>query len=335
MSGAVVRPDRILEQLDELWSGLGSEQDGEVLRACAMTLLVATAGAAADTVLAETLAGVIRNHPSRVIVLGLTEDTARSLSASVSARCWLPLGRRQQICCEQIEITVTAGALAELPPVALALAAPDLPVAVWVRTWRLLDEEALRPVFRLADKLIVDSSAVGAADGLKRVRSLAGIARAVADLSWTRLTPWRAALAEAFEQPDLNLSPAAVERIEIRFDGERLPAEALYLAAWLEGAPSAPPIRLARASVGPARGLRSVVFEGSGMRLPVSRAAEGGIELRREGRLIARLGAPPPEAELLGEELSLLGRDAVFETVLERALNRLRLERYGVGDSEK
>lgn len=323
MSEAAIQPDRILEQLEELWSGLGGEQDAEVLRACAMTLLVVTEGPGGDAALAEVLAAVVQEHPSRVIVAALSEGPARRLTASVSARCWLPFGRRQQICCEQIEISATRGALADLAPVALALAAPDLPVVIWVRAWRRLGEEPLRPVLRLADKLIVDSAgAASAEEGLKRVQSAAGIAGLRADLAWTRLTPWRAALAEAFGQPPCSLEAAAVERIEIGFEGGRVPPEALYLRAWLESVVEKASIRLAPAPERSGGGLYGLALEGQGVAVSLSWAA-GELQLAIGGRPVRRLGPAPSEGELLAEELSLLERDPVFEAVLERALARL------------
>lgn len=318
-----IRADQVLDQLEALWSGLGSEEDGEVLRACAMTLLVLTDGPAGEAALAVPLAAVIPDHPSRVIVLALSDDAGRSLSASVSVRCWLAFGRRQQICCEQIDLSATRGALADLPPLTLALAAPDLPVAIWAPAWRWLGEHSLVPVLRLADKLIVDSAAAGdARAGLERVRALLAMGRPVGDLAWTRLTPWRAALAEAVEQPDCRVDPAAIERVEIRFGGGRAPSEAIYLAAWLESALGKAVIRLAPAAER-FTGLDSLVLEGPSAALTLSRTGDGALELSRAGRFSGRLGRLPSEAELLAEELSLLERDPIFEKALEQALARL------------
>lgn len=315
-----IRADRVLEQLEALWSELGSRQDGEVLRACAMTLFVLTEGPAAEAALADSLAAVIQEHPSRVIALALGEDAGRSLSASVSVRCWLAFGRRQQICCEQIDLSATRGALADLPPLALALAAPDLPVVVWAHAWRRLGEHSLVPVLRLADKLIVDSAGTGdGGEGLERVRELLAMGPAVGDLAWTRLTPWRAALAEAVEQPDSRVDPAAIERVEIRFGGGRAPSEALYLAAWLESALEKPVIRLAHSPEGFA-GVDSLALEGRSPALALYRTGDGALELSGRDHCARRLGRLPSEGELLAEELSLLGRDPLFEKVLERAL---------------
>lgn len=323
MSAQAIQSDRILEQLDALWSGLGSEADAEVLRACAMTLILVSEAPADEPAVAETLATVVQDHPSRAIAVAVTEDPGRRLSAAVSARCWLPFGRRQQICCEQIDIAATSGALSDLPPVLTALTAADLPVVVWVRSWRRLGDAALVPLLRLADKLILDSAgARQAAGALEELQSLAALAPLVADLSWTRLTPWRAAIAEAFDQPECRPYLTAVDRIEIRHEGDAITPGALYLAAWLAEAFRQAPIRLAPALPQFGEGVQSVALEGPGLALSLHRNAGGALELHNHGRLIRSFAGPQSEAQLLTEELALLERDPIFETALRRALAR-------------
>jgi hypothetical protein len=303
MRAGVIHSDRILRELDDLWVALGGPSDGEnreeVLRACAMTLLVLTSGPAGDPALAETLAALMRDHPSRAIVIGVAGDTERRLSADVTARCWMPFGRGQQICSEQIEITATAGALADLPPLILALTAADLPVVAWVRTTRLLAEDSLLPLFRLAGKVILDSAAEPDFPVLlHRIRRLSAVVETVADLSWTRLTRWRSAIADVYDE--------TLQRIRIFHHGPVPPPSALYLAAWLENAVGEG-LSVSFASHPDASAnddIREVTLEGPDRQISVSRTAV----------------PPVPERGLLAEELSLLERDPIFEAALERVL---------------
>ena len=53
-------------------------------------------------------------HPARAIVIRLRGAGERALSERVYAQCWMPFGQRRQICCEQIEITASDAALADL-----------------------------------------------------------------------------------------------------------------------------------------------------------------------------------------------------------------------------
>jgi hypothetical protein len=95
-----LQPDRILRELSELWVSFGKQDGGEstgVLRACAMTLLV-VAGAEEDAAdVGETLASLMRDHPSRAIVVRVFDAEKAGLEARVFAQCWMPLGHRRQI----------------------------------------------------------------------------------------------------------------------------------------------------------------------------------------------------------------------------------------------
>src|SRR3954469_17352118 len=107
---AGLHPEQILSDLAELWTELAHPEKGPstasgVLRACAMTLIVAAEDAADAEAAGEGLAQLMHEHPSRAIVLRPAE--AGELSARVFAQCWMPFGSRQQICCEQIEITAS------------------------------------------------------------------------------------------------------------------------------------------------------------------------------------------------------------------------------------
>jgi len=148
---STLQPGRILSELSNLWVSLGAQHGDEsagVLRACAMTLIVlAEADEDANTV-GETLAALMRDHPSRAVVVRVSNSEAPSLDARVFAQCWMPLGQRRQICCEQIEILASNGSLADVPPVVLPLQAADLPVILWARAARLLGSEALRDLAR-------------------------------------------------------------------------------------------------------------------------------------------------------------------------------------------
>ena len=112
MSSAVIfpaQPEQILKGLGKLWTTLGQEEKGQgkptVLRACAMTLIVATDEEDSGYISSQTISDLMKEHPSRGIVLCVDKEAERSLEARVLAKCWKPFGKAQQICCEEIEIT--------------------------------------------------------------------------------------------------------------------------------------------------------------------------------------------------------------------------------------
>ncbi|MBV8865846.1 MAG: glucose-6-phosphate dehydrogenase assembly protein OpcA, partial [Acidobacteriaceae bacterium] len=111
MSSALIspaQPEAILKGLGKLWTSLGEEekQQGKptVLRACAMTLIVATDEKDEGFFASQTISELMREHPSRGIVLAVSDNGAHEPEARVVAQCWKPFGKAQQICCEQIEI---------------------------------------------------------------------------------------------------------------------------------------------------------------------------------------------------------------------------------------
>src|SRR5215831_5237069 len=137
---ATVSPDRILKELAALWVEEGKQGVTGVLRACSMTLVVIGEESAEDAAnVGETIAALMPEHPARAILVKLRKGSERALSERVYQQCWKPFGQRQQICCEQIELTVSDAALGDLPSVLLPLRVADLPVLLWCRSLRLLD----------------------------------------------------------------------------------------------------------------------------------------------------------------------------------------------------
>src|SRR6266536_1879491 len=138
-----VAPEHILKELTHLWVSLGKQGETEtaagVLRACTMTLIVIAEESEDVGALGETLAALMPEHPARSILIRLRGAGEATLTERVYAQCWLPFGQRRQICCEQIEIIATDAALADIAPVVLPLAVPDLPVIIWLRSARLWD----------------------------------------------------------------------------------------------------------------------------------------------------------------------------------------------------
>ena len=163
------QPEKILRALGEVWTSLGEEerQQGKptVLRACAMTLIVVTDEEDQDSITAmQTLIELMHAHPSRAIVLRSDKTAENGLSARVSAQCWKPFGKAQQICCEQIEVLVHPDRWLDVGPTLLGIVVPDLPVVVWCRQNSVLRQagkpataSGLDSVLALATKVIVDT----------------------------------------------------------------------------------------------------------------------------------------------------------------------------------
>lgn len=327
--GATIQPAQLLKELHELWVGLGAQQQGEaspgVLRACSLTLIALSAGDGPDPAFSETLAALMKDHPGRVIAVRVGPGEARRLDARVTAQCWMPFGQRQQVCCEQVEIDSTRPGLADLPPVIRALAVPDLPVVLWCRDAGLLDACDFPALLELAGKIIVNSG--GCRDRrwmLDHLRSWRGAGRIVADLSWTRLTRWRETLAQLFTNPERCALLPRLEHITVSHYGEHPGVRALYMLAWLRNTLGAGPACALESAGAMAPCQRhgevhSVTLSGPGLDVAITQLAGEAVEVR-SGDLTTRvLFHTLNDYELLREELSIEGRDPLYESVLTTA----------------
>jgi len=311
---AGIKPDNILRQLEKLWTEMAVPDQTEktssgTLRACAMTLIVAAEDSADAQTAGEVLGELMHEHPSRAIVL--KPSATGELDARVFAQCWMPFGRRQQICCEQIEIAAAPDRLGDVPGLMLALLAPDLPVVLWCRGERWFAESHFGQLLPLIDKLIVDSERFS---DLKSAYALIGefIAggTAVADLAWSRITGWREVIAQLFDTPAELHNCRGITSIEVTAGGEKPGAGAYYLAAWLNrGLPRAS--STVRSDPAAPPGIQSVAVGSNTFQLRDA----GSIDVHTETGPYTTVLPDASDYAAMREELAIAGRDRIFEEV--------------------
>jgi glucose-6-phosphate dehydrogenase assembly protein OpcA len=315
--------EQILRQLAELWTSLARPEHGVatasgVLRACAMTLIVAAEHEADAVKASETVAELIHEHPSRAIVL--KPSAAGELDARVFAQCWMPFGSRQQICCEQIEIAAAPDRLGDVPGLMLGLLAPDLPVVLWCRGERWFNEPHFGHMLPLIDKLIVDSSNfTDAARAFAIIGELMSERRSVADLEWSRLTGWREVIAHAFDSPADLERAGDTKSIRIVHGGAAPMPDAYYLAAWLKRA--MPQAGVSFQSESGHEGIVSVALDQMTFRLSGTT-----VEIGRETETNTAVLTRGSDCTAMREELSITRRDRIYEQVytIAKELSGLR-----------
>jgi glucose-6-phosphate dehydrogenase assembly protein OpcA len=202
-------------------------------------------------------------------------------------------------------------------PVLLALRAPDLPLVLWYRSARAFKAAELAPAVFRPDKVIVDSDTWEPLEMLPRLP--------VADLAWTRLTRWRAIIAQLFESTRSRELLLRMEQLRVLYSGSRVPARAYYLAAWvLDALGREISCRFDAIEAEPA-GIQGIELSGRGEKL-VSILRWGDAVVTEVDGVRNCAGLPPlSEPELLAEELTISGRDSVFEKTLARAYELARL----------
>ncbi len=314
-----VTAERILAELHKYWASLasttGPAQTHGVLRACAMTLVVLADETDEKARIAETLGAVMRDHPHRAIVVQVRPGA--ELGFAVAAQCWLAFDQRQQVCCEQIELTAAPEDLGELLPIIGPLAAPDLPVVVWCRSPKLADA-ALEAA---PGKVIFDS--YGFPDAASGLEVVARRPR-TADLGWTRVTRWREVVAQVFADPARAELLPGLDSVRVMHSDPHTPSTAYYLAGWVEASLGRDLKASFEAVPQVLGGIEGLALTGSGHNLSM-RLVDGAAVLIEIDHLKNCTVCPRySEAELLSRELAVMGRDPVFEKALPRALRLAR-----------
>ncbi len=242
-----------------------------------------------------------REHPSRIIVV--TNGTARAdrLDAEIHLGEDVP---------GEIIALRFQGELAEHRDSAiLPLLLPDSPVIIW---WPGSSPVSLAddPIGKLGTRRISD--AMGAKRPLDALKiRAANLAPGDSDLTWARLTPWRALLSAALDQFPRPVVAATVEAASNNAAG-------LLLAAWLRDRLGCP-----------------VTFEdsdGPGITGVVLETADGPIQLlRRDGNMASYETPRTPRrmvalrrrdiSQLITEELRRLDADDILAAAMKALLD--------------
>lgn len=241
-----------------------------------------------------------REHPSRIIVV--TNGTAKvdRLDAEVH------LG--EDVPGEIIALRFQGELANHRDSVVLPLLLPDSPVVVW---WPGASPESLAddPIGRLAKRRISDAMGARSPLAALRIRA-ANITPGDTDLTWTRLTPWRALLSAALDQYPEKVTGARVE-------AARDNAAGLLLAAWLR----------ARLKVevefveSPGPGITCVEMDTAGGAIRVART-DGRMATYQTPRTPQRLVALRRRDinQLITEELRRIDADDVFQQAVTSLL---------------
>jgi glucose-6-phosphate dehydrogenase assembly protein OpcA len=242
-----------------------------------------------------------REHPSRILLV----VTAAGRKAGLDAEVHLGEGTPGEVVVIRMRGAVAAHPASVIRPLLL----PDSPVVIW---WpgKAPNNQARDELAQLAMRRLTDAAA-----SPRPLMTLKARARDYTpgdtDLSWTRLTPWRALLAAALDQ-----YPAKIKSVLIEADKGNPSAD--LLAAWLQSRLKVEMIR--KISNGP--GLTAVRMA----------TAAGDIAITRPDGLLAYYAVPgQPErlvalkrrdyTELISEELRRMDADDVYERAVKSLLD--------------
>jgi glucose-6-phosphate dehydrogenase assembly protein OpcA len=164
--------------------------------------------------------------------------TAGGLDVHVSVVCHRGPGGTI-VCSEQVVIEAGTADWPLVPGSILQLLVEEMPVYLWWRRGELGQDALVVALRDLADCLIVDSARFERpVEGLARLQALAaapGWDGHAADLCWTRLDPWREAVAAFFDAPRMRDRLDEIRRVTVSAGGgagHPAPA-ARYVVGWL------------------------------------------------------------------------------------------------------
>ena len=271
----------------------GSPAQGLVLT----LIVVCEAAEFADAREASMAAG--REHPSRILLVVRGGGREAGLDAELHIGEGTP---------GEVVVIRMRGAVAEHPAsVIRPLLLPDSPVVIWWPGTAPQDQTA-DELAQLTLRRLTDAVAAPSPRAALEARA-AAYSPGDTDLSWTRLTPWRALLAAALDQ-----YPATVTAVRVEAEPDNPSAD--LLSAWLRD-------RLAVQ-------VTQTVTGGPGITAVRMTTDSGDIAITRpDGRLAAYAVPGQPErrvalkrrdtTELITEELRRMDADVVYERTL-RAL---------------
>jgi glucose-6-phosphate dehydrogenase assembly protein OpcA len=198
-----------------------------------------------------------------------------------------------------------------------ALRLSSLPTFLW---WRGGDPQRLDGVASLADRLVLDSS-----DPLPAWSRAASLFErtAISDLRWTRLTRWRALMANFFDSNDVR----SARFTRLQTEGSDHAAARLF-AGWMQASLSSelkvehrsidgPPVQSIRLG----DGSRELVLQLAGSATCVRAAVRVGD--REDSMRTVSLGDQRLQT-LIAEELRVRARDYAFERAVTRVLESAR-----------
>lgn len=249
----------------------------------------------------KTATTLSMEHPARIIgvVIGDARGKAR-LNAKVRVG--------ESSSGESILLRIAGKLTKHAESVVLPLLLPDSPVVIWWPS-NAPANPAEDPIGRLARRRLTDAESTA-----NPVRALRNVARHYVegdtDLSWTRLTPWRALLAAALDQ-----ATGTVSRGTVVSDQDN-PA-AVLLVAWLSSRLGVP----IEHEYGPGTQISRVSLDTQVGTIELTRLDEGSCEFRVPGSSsrVVPLGRRTL-AELLAEDLRRLDPDEIYAETIDHLL---------------
>ncbi|MEI7556178.1 glucose-6-phosphate dehydrogenase assembly protein OpcA [Candidatus Chlorohelix sp.] len=219
-----------------------ADSEPAVMRACVLNLVICTETDEELEQATNSIARLTWTYPSRsIVLLSKPNDPEEEITAWISAHCQMPDPKGRKVCCEQITIEGRGTGAERISSMVLPLLVSDLPVTLWWRYDLGSQLNLFQHLFETADRLVVDSRLFKKpTTSFKQLADLAESTQhkvSISDLNWTRLTPWRSAISQFFDNTSFLPYLYTVDKLEIEYEAPydfEQPnfSEALLLVGW-------------------------------------------------------------------------------------------------------
>ncbi len=229
--GFPVELSKIQSTLKGLWNTEGQTK----ARASLLNFAVMCHGTSALESTTKLIEEFVREHACRAFLIGDCEKAdAPRISSWIQAHCHVTKAGARQICSEQITILAEGISEQGIANTILANLDYDLPLTLW---WQgCLPKEPESTLWNIVDRLIFDSREWK--DAAQQLHSLHAIKAkntrrlALADLNWTRLLPFRLAIAQCFDAPECLPALGKIDSVRVAHNPESA-STARLLTCWM------------------------------------------------------------------------------------------------------
>ena len=236
--GEIVTLDKIESAFRRFWRAAADDGSAEaVLKASTLNLIIYTQQAEKYREVVDQIDQIISHHPGRIIVIYVSKDDREEINARLSAYFQEFRSAPKQIIAEVIMLETGRRGFQHLAGAVLPLLLPDLPVYFWCTFSCVLIHPHLKPLFRYTDRLIVSTEPEykSPRELAQALETIIGLEQecGISDLNWSKLTPWREAVAQFFDREKGRAYLHRLSEVEIVHSGAHLSTHALLLAGWL------------------------------------------------------------------------------------------------------
>jgi glucose-6-phosphate dehydrogenase assembly protein OpcA len=203
--GQGVRVGEVVKALGDLRHQAGERNTA---RTAVMTLIAVAATDEQAAPAIRALRALGGHHPARILIIRPDPDQVANLDAR--ATLYAVDADGHLINFEEVTLWVSGQAANHLDSLVEAFTLSDLPVALWYVN---AVPEPADPLLTVASAVLLDSR-----DAEGQLRGLLELARrrAVVDLSWGRLRPWRELLAGLFDPPEERAWLDGVTEVDVQ-----------------------------------------------------------------------------------------------------------------------